>query len=213
MRQSFRVLLSGLLLVGTLLLLQLRSSREAVPIRKPLDSFPTALDGWQGRAATIFDVDPLNVLKPKEYLFRRYVDAAGRSLWVYIAYWDTERKGAQPYSLKNCLPGSGWEPVEASLVSIALPPPQTPITVNRYLIQKDDAQQVVFCWYHSQGRAIAGELAAKIGLVKNAILHSRTDGALIRISSPVHRSTRDSSEMLVRYVQVMYPILEGYLPD
>jgi len=213
MRPSFRVLVSALILIGTLLLLQFRSTGEPVPIRKPLDSFPTALDGWQGREATIFDLEILDVLKPTDYLLRRYEDKAGRSLWLYVAYWDTQRKGAQPHSPRNCLPGAGWEPVEASLVTIPLPAPYAPITVNRYLIQRDDAQQLVFYWYQSQGQAIAGEVAARIGLVKNAILRNRSDGALIRVSSPVYGSISETSEMLEKYVRAIYPVLGGYLPD
>lgn len=213
MRPSLRVVLSGALLIGALLILQLRSSGEAVPIRKPLGDFPTALGAWQGREATIFEVEILNVLRVTEYLMRRYVDQAGRSLWLYIGYWETQRKGAQMHSPKNCLPGSGWEPLEGSQVTIPLPPPFAPITVNRYLIQKDQAQQLVFYWYHSQGRAIAGEVAARIELVKNAILRNRTDGALVRVSSPIYGSVPDTSQLLVKYVQTLYPVLHEFLPD
>lgn len=213
MRQSFRVASSAALLVGVLLVLHFRSSGEAVPIRKPLEAFPTVLGAWQGREVTFFEVEILNVLKVKDYLMRRYVDPAGRSLWLYIGYWDTQRKGAQPHSPKNCLPGAGWEPLEASQVTIPLPSPYHPITVNRYLIQKDDAQQLVLYWYHSQGRAVAGEVAARIEMVKGAILRNRTDGALIRVSSPIYGSVSETSDLLVRYVQAMYPILGIYLPD
>jgi len=82
---------------------------------------------------------------------RGYVDAAGRGLNLYIAYWDTQRKGAVIHSPKNCLPGAGWEAVESSLLTIPLPPPHPSIIVNRYLIQKDREQQVVLYWYHSHG--------------------------------------------------------------
>lgn len=213
MRPSVRVAVSGALLLGTLLLLQLRSTGEAVPIRKSLDAFPASLGDWRGREATIFEVEILNVLKVKDYLMRRYVDPAGRSLWLYIGYWDTQRKGAQPHSPKNCLPGSGWEPLEASRVTIPLPPPHAPITVNRFLIQKDRDQQLVFYWYHSQGKAIAGETAAKIEMVKDAILRNRTDGALVRISSPVYGSVAETSRHLTTYIQTIYPVLGEYLPD
>ena len=27
--------------------------------------------------------------------------------WLYVDYWETQRKGAQPHSPKNCLPGAG----------------------------------------------------------------------------------------------------------
>jgi len=211
--QSSRVALSASLLIVALLFLHFRSAGEAVSIRKPLDSFPMTLGDWQRREATIFELDVLNVLKVKDYVMTRYVNSAGRSLWLFIGYWDTQRKGAQPHSPKNCLPGAGWEPVEASQVTVPLPPPYTPITVNRYLIQKDASQQLVFYWYQSRGEAIMGEVAARVEMVKGAILYNRTDGALIRISSPVYGGVPETTERLVQYVQAMYPVLREYLPD
>lgn len=213
MRQSFRVALSCALLLGTLIFLLVRSTGEAVPIREPLASFPTALGAWEGREATFFEVEILNILKVKDYLMRRYVESGGGSLWLYIGYWDTQRKGAQMHSPKNCLPGSGWEPLEASRVTVPLPPPYAPITLNRYLIQKDQEQQLVFYWYHSQGQVIAGEVGARIEMVKNAIIRNRTDGALIRVSSPVSESVPETSDRLITFIQAMYPILGEHLPE
>jgi EpsI family protein len=213
MKQSVRVGLSLVLLIGALLLLHLRSSSEAVPIRKSLDRFPNTVGQWQTREGVLLDLDTLNVLRPKDYLMRRDQDPSGRSIFLFIAYWDSQRKGAQPHSPKNCLPGAGWEPLEASMVTIPLPRPLAPITVNRYLIQKDRDQQIVFYWYQSQGKAIAGELAARVQMVKDSILRHRTDGALVRVSSVVYGNVQDTSDRLERYIQAVYPLLNEYLPD
>ena len=150
MRQLPRFVLSCSLLIGALVVLHLRSTGEAVPVRKPLDTFPLLVGDWHGREATIFETDILNVLKTNDYVMRRYVDSGGRSLWLFIGFWQTQRKGAQPHSPRNCLPGGGWEPLEATQLVVTLPRPYGPITVNRFLLQKDAAQQLVFYWYHSQ---------------------------------------------------------------
>jgi EpsI family protein len=213
MKQSARVGLSLSLLLGALLVLHLRSSGEAVPIRKSLDSFPSAVGAWQARGGVLLEPEILYVLRAKEYLMRRDQDPSGLSVWLFIAYWDTLRKGATPHSPKNCLPGSGWEPLEASMITIPLPQPFTPITVNRYLVQKDRDQQLVLYWYQSQGTAIAGEVAARVQMVKNSIARHRTDGAIVRVSSPVYGGVQDTSDRLVRYVQAMYPALGDYLPN
>jgi EpsI family protein len=213
MSQAARASVSLAILLGALLVLQLRSTGEAVPIRKPLDSFPATLGEWQGRRGTIFGADILDKLKLKDYVMRDYGDGAGRALNLYIGYWDTQRKGAVIHSPKNCLPGAGWEPVEASFLSITVPGPHPPILVNRYLIQKDRDQLLVLYWYHSQGHAIAGEIPARIAMVKSALLHNRTDGAIVRLMSPTYGSVRETSARLVAYVQAMYPILGTYLPD
>ena len=99
------------------------------------------------------------------------------------------------------------------MVTIALPRPLAPIRVNRYLIQKDRDQQIVFYWYQSQGKAIAGEMAARVQMVKDSILRHRTDGALVRVSSAVYGSVQDTSDRLERYIQAVYPLLSDYLPE
>jgi EpsI family protein len=211
--QPVRMAVSLALLIGALLVLQLRSSGEAVPIRKPLDSFPMNVGAWQGAGGVIFDPDTLNVLKPSDYVMRRYHDPAGRGLWLFIAYWDSQRKGAQPHSPKNCLPGAGWEPLESSRVTIPLAEPFRAITVNRYLIQKDRDQLLVLYWYQSQGKAIAGEMAAKLEMVKNSMVRHRTDGSLVRLTSPIYGSVQQTSDLVVGYIQAVYPVLGEYLPD
>lgn len=208
-----RGIVAALLLLGTLLVLQLRSTGEAVPIRKEFDTFPTVIGTWQAKASSNLDPEIVNFLKVNDYVMQSYHDTDGRQLWLYVGYWATQRKGAQIHSPQNCLPGNGWEPIEASLLTVVLPAPYAPITVNRYLIQKDREQQVVLYWYQSQGKAVAGELAAKVDMVRSAILRNRTDGALVRVSAPVSGGVADTTDSLVRYVQKLYPILVEYLPE
>lgn len=201
------------ILLAALLILQLRSTGEAVPIRKALDSFPTRVEEWQVREGTILGAEILGKLRLTDYVLRHYVDGTGRDVSLYIGYWDTQRKGAVIHSPKKCLPGKGWEPVEASLVSIPLRPPHSSIVVNQYLVQRDREQMVVLYWYHSQGRAIAGEVPARIAMVKNALVRNRTDGAIVRVMSPVSGGIQGTTDHLVAYVQALYPALGDYLPN
>ncbi|HVN32100.1 MAG TPA: EpsI family protein [Thermoanaerobaculaceae bacterium] len=200
----------GILLVA-LLLLHLRSAGEAVPIRKSLDSFPSSIGSWQAREGALLELDTLNVLKATDYVMRRDQEPSGKSVLLFIAYWNSQRKGAQPHSPKNCLPGAGWEPLEASMLTIPLP--GGPITVNRFLIQKDSDRQVVLYWYQSQGHAIAREMDARLAMMKSSLTRRRTDGALVRVTTPVYGSVAEATDRLVRYVQALYPILGDYLPN
>ena len=214
MRQSVRLLLSSAVLLAALLALQLRSPGEAVPMRRALDAFPDSIAGWHARQDSLLQSDIQSLLTIDDYLMRRYVDEAGRSLWLYVGYWASQRRGAaQVHSPRNCLPASGWEPIEASRVTIDVAGRPGSLTVNRYLIQKDRELQVVMYWYHAQGTPIAGEIPAKIQMMRSAIFRNRTDGALVRVSSSVSGGVADTTERLVRYVQALYPILGDYLPD
>jgi EpsI family protein len=213
MKNWSRVTVSTVLLLSTYCFLQLRSTGEAVPIRQRLEYFPQTIANWQGQEDAELESEVMNILKLQDYLMRRYVDTSGKNLWLYIGYWDTQRKGAQIHSPKHCLPGGGWEPLEVQRVLIPLNQGEQKIEANRYVLQKERSQQVVTYWYHSQGAAIAGEIDAKVQLVKNAILHNRTDGALVRLTSPVSGSIEDTFQRHVQYIQAMYPLLSAYLPN
>jgi EpsI family protein len=174
--------------------------------------FQPVVAGWQPRESNVFTDDIQNVLKASDYVMRRYNDASGRSLWLFIGYWETQRKGAQPHSPQNCLPASGWEPLEVSRVSIPLANGKS-LAANRVLIQKDQHQQLVYYWYQAQGTAVASELDAKLHMMKNAVLRNRTDGALVRVTSPIYGSVAATSTQLTTFVQALQPALSNYLPD
>jgi len=206
-----RVVLCLVMLVAALLFVQFRSRGEAVPPRKPLPTLELTGGAWQARESSMFTDDIQNVLKASDYVMRRFSDASGRSVWLFIGYWETQRKGAQPHSPQNCLPGSGWEPLEVSRISIPLA--GTTLTVNQMLIQKDDQRQLLFYWYRAQGASVASELDAKLQMMKNAIVRNRTDGAMIRVSSPVYGSVTATSAHLTAFLQALQPVLSEYLPD
>lgn len=213
MKPFTRLCVSSAVLLGALLAIQLRSTGEAVPIRRALETFPTVVAGWRVTQDSPLQPEIVNFLKVDDHLMRRYVDGGGGTLWLYVGYWASQGRGAaQMHSPKNCLPAGGWEPVEASRVTIEIPG-RGPITVNRYLIQKDQDLQMVLYWYQARGLTIAGEVPAKIEMIRSAVLYHRTDGALVRISAPISRTAPDATERLTRYVQAIYPILAEHLPE
>jgi EpsI family protein len=211
--RSLRVGISISLLISASLILHLGSPIASVPIRRPLAGFPATLAGWKGSEESILEPDVRDVLKLSDYVMRRYQDLAENDLWLFVGYWGRQRRGAQPHSPKNCLPGHGWEPLEALQMTIPLPKPFAPITVNRYVVQKSVERQVVFYWYQTRGEVIATEFAARLETAKNSILRRRTDGALVRVSTLVSGSVPETSARLVEYIQAMYPTLGDFLPD
>jgi EpsI family protein len=211
--EAGRALAALAILTAGFLVVQFRSTGEAVPLRRPLDAFPAAVGEWSGRHGVVFDSRTLQKLKLTDYVMRDYVDPAGRQLNLYVGYWDNQRRGAGIHSPKHCLPGAGWEPLEASVVTIHLPSPKRAITVNRYLIQKEQSQAVVLYWYQSRGEVFAGEVRARLALVQSALTRNRTDGALVRVISPLYGSVPETTERLAAFVRTIDPILATHLPD
>jgi len=208
-----RWLASVCLLGATLLYLQFFAAGERAVSRKSLASFPVVIDGWRSIESEILADADLDVLKPSDYLVRLYIDSNGEEASLYIGYWLSQRKGAQVHSPKNCLPGGGWEPIEARRMRIPIQGSDSSIEVNRYLLQKGEQTMIVLYWFQSQGRTTGSELRAKIDLVSNSMLHHRSDGAIVRVSSLVHQDAHATDGLLVKFVQAFYSNLRDFLPN
>jgi EpsI family protein len=211
---TVRVIVSVSVLAGALLLTQFRSVGEPVPVRQPLRTLPRTLGDWPAREDSVLDPDVIRTLELSDYLMRRDVDPSGRSVWLYVGYWAAQRRGAQMHSPKNCLPGSGWEAVDSAIVQLPVPSSDGPISLNRYLVQKGTEQQLVLYWYQYQRDTVADEIRARMRLVKNSVVHHRTDGALVRLSTAVKSATLSATQdVLAGYVEHLYPRLIQHLPD
>jgi EpsI family protein len=57
--------------------------------------------------------------------------------------------------------------------------------VGEYIISNSGARQFVIYWYQAHGRSVANEYMAKVYLVADAIRLNRTDGALVRVITPI----------------------------
>jgi EpsI family protein len=202
----------ALLLAATAFVLQARDRKEALPPHEELSSFPMQVKGWQGKDLA-FDPGDLEVLGPGEFLLRNYASSASEPLNLYIAFFPSQRSGDTIHSPKNCLPGSGWTPVESGHISIRRANGAT-ISINRYIVANGDNRDFVLYWYQAHGRVTPSEYWAKIFLVADAIRMNRTDGALVRVITPI-ASPRDEAPAQARaleFVRQILPILDSYIP-
>jgi EpsI family protein len=193
---------------------------EPVPIRNSFVSFPMTVDNWSGRPGAPFDPKILKVLGVDEYVNVDYSRAADLPIGLYIGYYKSQREGDTMHSPLNCLPGSGWAPESQSYLTIPVSTSpgaaQQPITVNRYLIRKGADRLLVLYWYQSHGRVVASEYSSKVFMVLDAIRTNRTDGALVRVITPVRDEDAgavQAEKRVVGFVQGMVPVLRDYLPS
>jgi len=179
-----RFLLAALLIGGTGLLLQARSGAEDIPDRQPFAAFPRQVNGWTARDVEL-DPDTLRVLGAGEFLQRLYWKSPGEpQIDLFLAYFPTQRTGSTWHSPQNCLPGAGWAPVESGRVQLSVGDFGR-VTVNRHIIAKGLERQLVLYWYQAHGRIVASEYWAKFFLVADAVQLNRSDGALVRVVTPI----------------------------
>jgi len=199
-------------LAATWIVLLSFSHGEAVALRKSLSAFPETVGEWQGKERSTIGERELRELKLNDYLVRRFENPARASLWLYVGYWETQKRGAQIHSPKHCLPGGGWEPLTATRIPLTVAGRSTPLEVNRFVLQREAAQMVAVYWYESQGMATPSEFEAKWFLVRNSLLHRRSDGALVRLTALVPHSAAETEARLLQFAATMYPSLREFLP-
>jgi exosortase D (VPLPA-CTERM-specific) len=206
-------LLAGvMLLAGTGVVATLPARTEIIPPRQPLALFPMDFKGWHGTPQTL-DGDSLNALGLTDYVLADYThEASDRgSLNFYVAYYASQRAGIHAHSPQLCIPGGGWSIISQSLMTISLPDGDS-INANRVVIEKRGLRQIVYYWFEERGRHIAEESALKYFALKDALLDSRSDGALVRIVVPASGSQEAADSMARKLVVEMSPFLNTYLP-
>jgi EpsI family protein len=187
------------------------ASRDEVAVtRMALSDLPATIETWQGRDARPYDDDIVAELGVDDYINRHYVRTDHAPVALYVGYYASQRQGDTIHSPQNCLPGAGWRPVSSDRVTIDAG--GTPIEVNRYLIQKGVERQAVFYWYQGRGRVVANEYANKLWLMLDAARLRRTNGALVRLITPVLSTPDAAFDELSAFTGAVFPRLALHLP-
>jgi exosortase D (VPLPA-CTERM-specific) len=209
---ALATLVVGIALVGV------TSRRETAPPRDTFGSFPMRIGDWRGVPEAPFSPEVLAVLGATDYVTRSYFEPGRTGVGLYIGYWQSQRQGETIHSPLNCLPGSGWEPV--SKTTFAVDPSEgrgAPMAINRYLIQKGLDRELVFYWYQSHGRVVASEYASKWYLMTDAMRLNRTDGAIVRVTSPIladgPEAEAKAERLALEFIMALTPQLPAYLPN
>lgn len=211
---KLRFFCAAALILLTALLLQAGGRTEIIPHSVPLSSFPAALAGWHGTDRPI-DPEVLTVLGPGEFLLRDYENHAVSQppIGLFIAYFPSQRAGDTVHSPKHCLPGAGWEPIDNQRITLHLPGHE-PFRANRYVVAKGDARELVLYWYWAHDRGVASEYWAKFYLVKDSIRMNRSDGALIRITTPMvaGETSEEAQQRVLPFADSIGPLIDDYIP-
>jgi len=200
-----------ILAFGCLLLLSVRAQRT-LALQAPLSQLPDPLQGY-GHVDIPVPDDQVKVAGMTSYVNRVYTKDSADVFGLYVGFYDSQQQGKTVHSPKNCLPGSGWEPMSAATDTISVGRDE-PATVNRYVIANQTQQAIVYYWYQGRGRVAANEYAVKWHLLRDAAVKRRTDEALVRIIVPVTPTmsipqadalARDAARRLI-------PTLDQFLP-
>jgi exosortase D (VPLPA-CTERM-specific) len=192
--------------------LSISDRSENVPERNRFVTFPVTLGEWQGHAS-LLDPEVEHGLALDDYILSDYSKSDGKAVNLYVAYYASQRKGESPHSPLVCIPGDGWLITRFEQTSYGSPGPEQPL--NRAIIERNGTKQIVYYWYDERGRKIASEYWSKWYLLSDAITKNRSDGALVRLITPVFPGEveRDADNRLQLFMPDLLPSLSGYLPS
>ncbi len=153
--------------------------------RESFRLFPRRIGDWSGRA-TILEPAVERVLGADDYLNASYISETGGAVNFFSAYYLQQTEGEGIHSPEVCLPVGGWEifsidPFEVDMSGT----PYGVFELNRAVIQKGEAKQLVYYWFEQRGKRMTNDFAAKLSVIRDGVTRGRTDGALVRFTTAI----------------------------
>lgn len=188
---------------------------EIIPDREQFVAFPLEFKGWTGSKGSIERL-VLDTLKLSDYAMNDYRGVDGGLVNFYSAYYDSQKKGAAAHSPRSCIPGGGWRIISLEDHNIeGVNIGDVPLVVNRLLIEKGDSKQMVYYWFQQRGRIITNEYMMKWYLFWDAMTKSRTDGALMRLTTVLSpgQDVAIADDRLESFAKEISPLIHEYVPQ
>ena len=215
-----RFYLVTLMLLLTAGILQTRATTDKTPPSPPLNGLPHSIGSYRSTDVPI-DSAVLQILGSGRFLNRLYFDRslealghAAKPVSLFIGYFPTQRTGQSIHSPQNCLPGAGWS-FESSRDLSLTDVTGKKLNVGEYVITDGTVRQEVLYWYRAHGRSIASDYQAKLFLMADAIRFNRTDGALVRIITPIltGETAQQAHDRAIGFAAQTAPLLPTFIPD
>ena len=204
-----RLFVAAFVLVGGIFATHNLRPSNAPQEHRPLRDFPASIASMHSDDLP-FDAEDIKAIGVDDYTNREY-SGASRPIELYIGYYKDQRSGDVIHSPKNCLPGSGWEPVRSTTIQIGSA--DKPVIVNEYIVEQGTDRDLVLYWYQTHGRIVASEYWAKFWLVADGVRHRSTDGAMIRIWTTAEDGEESAQARATDFARSVYPRVSEFLPN
>jgi EpsI family protein len=176
---------------------------EYIPNPPPLATLQHTIGSWTMVRESPIDSETQALLRADDSLSRAYAGPLG-SLTLFVAFFKSQRGGVTPHSPKICLPGAGWTPEEASILSVSLPGEPRPLPVNRYIVRHGDERSLVLYWYSTAHHVVANEYVSRLYLMYEGLRYRRSDEAVFRVMVPITAGEAAAQATALDFIRTLY---------
>ena len=179
--------------------------------------FPRTLGEWrQEGSPRRLDSRVVEVLGADDYHSINLAHPDHEPTVEFFSAWYNDQGKGGVHSPEVCLPGGGWEIAWLERTDVTAEMGwETPFSINRAIIQKGETRMMVYYWFDQKGRKIAWDMAAKYWLLVDGVNTGRTDGALVRLTTPILPDESDAAAdaRLKDVLKQTLPVLPRFIPE
>lgn len=210
MNLRYRFLLIFALLAGMGMYMRFHQDL-VVPLNKSFGEFPPAHNGWRMVGQSSLSEGVIKVLKPSDYLSRRYMAPDGVTVDIYLSYFDGGPASGTIHSPKNCLPGGGWFEISSDRLTMDL----AGETVNlvRAVYALGESRELIYYWFDMRGHTMSDEYSLKLAEIAGSMFQRRRDRSFIRISVQAKENVEAAQDRIEKFLQDFYPVIREFLPS
>ncbi len=196
------------LVIATGVFIHFRTTVE-VSLSRPLEAFPRSVSDWRMSGRSEFSESILKVLRPTDYLARRYVGRSGEVVDLYIGYYDGGPDSGGIHSPRHCLPGSGWN--QDFHEELALVMQGGKLNLVNAVYSKGGSRRFFSYWFQVNGNTINDEYSLKTAEILNSLIKNRNDSAFVRISTVVSNENENHTFSTRKFIEDFYPVIQSFL--
>lgn len=171
----------------------------------PLETFPRMIDGWTGEDISMKDW-PFRHAEADVQLKRIYRHPSKHEIGIYIGYFPLQQQDREIINSRF-----DWLHNNASLVSIH--DGSNSIHIKKAKAHSLHNSRVLYFWYDVNGKIYVDRYRTKIGILREALLAQRRNGAIIVImlKDLPNRGKHEPDTWHRKFIQEVFPIIHAYL--
>ncbi|MBF0504430.1 MAG: EpsI family protein [Candidatus Omnitrophica bacterium] len=175
-----------------------------------IKNFPLSIDNWTSQELPIDKAD-LAVLETKNAFLRRYTDAWGRSVNLYIVYSQSNPKATNPPEV--FYEENGVSIIDKGKKYLIIASSNLAFKVNWLLLDDNQNQQIAYYCFKVGGIYTHSYWKEQFLVALNNIIRKKAGNALIRISTDiVNGREKEATNLINEFASLIIPQLLKNLP-